>query len=116
MLAGMKEIADFMDKEVSEGANSKWSDTLNNQKKIIENLDLSLSGMLLNEIENKGITFQEYGLNLSRTHKKQMDNLEIDKRHFSNSSKESLLAAKKIEEEPQVNFEVYLKDFLDKIS
>jgi hypothetical protein len=45
-----------------------------------------------------------------------MDNLEIDKRHFSNSSKESLLAAKKIEEEPQVNFEVYLKDFLDKIS
>jgi glutamate--cysteine ligase len=116
VLAGMKEIADFMDKEVSEEANSKWSDTLNNQKKIIENLDLSLSGMLLNEIENKGITFQEYGLNLSRTHKKQMDNLEIDKRHFSNSSKESLLAAKKIEEEPQVNFEVYLKDFLDKIS
>jgi glutamate--cysteine ligase len=116
VLAGMKEIADFMDKEVSEGANSKWSDTLNNQKKIIENLDLSLSGMLLNEIEDKEITFQEYGLNLSRTHKKQMDNLEIDKRHFSNSSKESLLAAKKIEEEPQVNFEVYLKDFLDKIS
>jgi glutamate--cysteine ligase len=116
VLAGMKEIANFMDKEVSEEANSKWSDTLDNQKKIIENLDLSLSGMLLNEIENKGITFQEYGLNLSRTHKKQMDNLEIDKRHFSNSSKESLLAAKKIEEEPQVNFEVYLKDFLDKIS
>jgi hypothetical protein len=31
--------------------------------------------MLLNEIENNGITFQEYGMNISRSHKKQMDNL-----------------------------------------
>jgi hypothetical protein len=33
VLTGMKEIANFMDKEVSEEANSKWSDTLDNQKK-----------------------------------------------------------------------------------
>ena len=36
------------DKEVAEGANSKWSDTINNQKKVIDNTTLSSSESLSN--------------------------------------------------------------------
>jgi len=117
LLEGMNEIAQFMDNEVGEGISSKWSDTVNQQRKVIENLDLSLSGLLLKDIENKKITFQEYGLRLSRAHKKEMDDLVLNgNNNFNESSKESLLAAQKLEEEHQVDFEDYLKDFLDKIS
>ena len=113
----MNEIAQFMDNEVGEGISSKWSDTVNQQRKVIENLDLSLSGLLLKDIENKKITFQEYGLQLSRAHKKEMDDLVLNgSNNFNESSKESLLAAQRLEEEHQVDFEDYLKDFLDKIS
>ena len=117
LLEGMNEIAQFMDNEVGEGISSKWSDIVNQQRKVIENLDLSLSGLLLKDIENKKITFQEYGLRLSRAHKKEMDDLVLNgNNNFNESSKESLLAAQKLEEEHQVDFEDYLKDFLDKIS
>ena len=94
LLEGMNEIAQFMDNEVGEGISSKWSDTVNQQRKVIENLDLSLSGLLLKDIENKKITFQEYGLQLSRAHKKEMDDLVLNgNNNFNESSKESLLAA-----------------------
>ena len=46
-----------------------------------------------------------------------MDNLVLNgSNNFNESSKESLLAAQRLEEEHQVDFEDYLKDFLDKIS
>ena len=39
-----------MSKEVSQG-DSKWTDTLSNQKEVINSLDKSLSGSLLEEIQ-----------------------------------------------------------------
>jgi len=116
ILEEMNEIASFMDKEVFKGGNI-WTETLDEQKKIIEDYDLSLSGSLLKEIENSGLTFQEYGMNISHSHKKEMSDLAKDnEEYFAEKAKESLIEAKKIEEDRQISFEDYLKDFLNKIS
>ena len=116
ILDGMSEVATFMDEEVfKEG--SIWSETVGNQKKIIENYDLSLSGSLLEEVNKSGLTFQEYGLGISLAHKKQMNDLETDNdNEFRNKASESLKSAKKLEEEHQISFENYLEEFLNKIS
>ena len=84
---------------------------------MLENLDYSLSGTLLREIQNRNISYQEYGKELSSVHKAQMNELSLNGEHdFKAIANESLLEAEKIEKDSQVDFEVYLKDFLDKIS
>ena len=84
---------------------------------MLENLDYSLSGTLLREIQNRNISYQEYGKELSSVHKAQMNELSLNgENDFKAIAKESLLEAEKIEKDSQVDFEVYLKDFLDKIS
>ena len=113
----MKEIAEFMDNEVSENGDRVWSDYLSNQITVAENLDLALSGNLLKDIQDQDINFQEYGLRLSHLHKHQMDNTSPKNDHsFSAIANESLVAAEKIEKENQIDFEDYLKEFLGKIS
>ena len=87
------------------------------QKKVINNLDKSLSGSLLEEIQTNDMTLQEYGMKMSLLHKEHMDSLATDDEYFfTTTSQDSLEAAKKIEESNQENFEDYLKDFLNKIS
>ena len=116
ILDGMKDIAEFMHKEVSQG-DSKWTDTLTNQKEVINSLDKSLSGSLLEEIQINDMTLQEYGMKMSLLHKEHMDSLATDDEYFfTTTSQDSLEAAKEIEESNQENFEGYLKDFLNKIS
>ena len=116
ILNGMQEIADLMD-DVCLEDKKPWSDHLKNQKKVLENLDYSLSGTLLREIQNRNISYQEYGKELSSVHKAQMNELSLNGEHdFKAIANESLLEAEKIEKDSQVDFEVYLKDFLDKIS
>ncbi len=117
ILKGMEEIASFMDDEVSVEGSNVWSDNLEYQKKVIENLEYSLSGSLLKEIQDRNITYQEYGMELSNLHKKQMSDLSMDNKYdFAAISKESVEAAKKLEKDHRVEFEEYLKDFLSKIS
>ena len=117
ILKGMEEIASFMDDEVSVEGSNVWSDNLEYQKKVIENLEYSLSGSLLKEIQDRNITYQEYGMELSNLHKKQMSELSMDNKYdFAAISKESMEAAKKLEKDHRVEFEEYLKDFLSKIS
>ena len=117
ILSGMKEIAEFMDNEVSENGDRVWSDYLSNQITVAENLDLALSGNLLKDIQDQDVNFQEYGLRLSHLHKHQMDNTSPKNDHsFSAIANESLVAAEKIEKENQIDFEDYLKEFLGKIS
>ena len=112
----MQKIADLMD-DVCLEDKKPWSDHLKNQKKVLENLDYSLSGTLLREIQNRNISYQEYGKELSSVHKAQMNELSLNcENDFKAIAKESLLEAEKIEKDSQVDFEVYLKDFLDKIS
>ena len=116
ILDGMQEIAEFMSEEVSQG-DSKWTDTLTHQKEVINSLDKSLSGSLLEEIKSKNLNLQEYGMKMSLIHKEHMDNLATDDEYFfTTTSQDSLETAKKIEESNQENFEDYLKDFLNKIS
>ena len=116
ILDGMQDIAEFMSKEVSQG-DSKWTDTLSNQKEVINSLDKSLSGSLLEEIQTNDMTLQEYGMKMSLFHKEHMDSLATDDEYFfTTTSQDSLEAAKKIEESNKENFEDYLKDFLNKIS
>ena len=116
ILDGMQEIAEFMSEEVSQG-DSKWNDTLANQKEVINSLDKSLSGSLLEEIQTNDMTLQEYGMKMSLLHKEHMDSLATDDEYFfTTTSQDSLEAAKEIEESNQENFEGYLKDFLNKIS
>jgi hypothetical protein len=56
-------------------------------------------------------------MNISRSHKKKMsDPAKDNEEYFAEKAKESLIEAKKIEEDRQISFEDYLKDFLNKIS
>ena len=113
----MEEIANFMDSEVSIDGKRFWSKNLKHQKKVLENLDYSLSGTLLREIQDRNISYQEYGMELSAAHKKQMNELSLnDENDFTGIARESLLEAEKLEKDNQIGFEDYLKDFLNKIS
>ena len=116
ILKGMQEIADFMD-EISPEGKKLWSDNIKCQKDVLDNLEQSLSGTLLKEIQDRNISFQEYGMEVSSAHKSQMNNISIDSEYnFSAISEESISAAEIIEKDIQINFEDYLKDFLSKIS
>jgi glutamate--cysteine ligase len=117
ILNGMQEIADFMDNEVLSDGNGVWSNYLSSQIEVAKNLDMSLSGTLLKDIQDQDISFQQYGMHLSHLHKDQMDNTSPKNEHdFTSIANESLEAAKKIENENQIEFEDYLKEFLNKIS
>ena len=117
ILNGMQEIADFMDNEVLSDGNGVWSNCLSSQIKVAKNLDMSLSGTLLKDIQDQDISFQQYGMHLSHLHKDQMNNTSPKNEHdFRSIANESLDAAEKIENENQIEFEDYLKEFLNKIS
>ena len=60
ILNGMQEIADFMDNEVLSDGNGVWSNCLSSQIKVAKNLDMSLSGTLLKDIQDQDISFQQY--------------------------------------------------------
>jgi glutamate--cysteine ligase len=117
ILNGMDELAKFMDEViVSENENS-WFNTLINQKKTLNNLDSSLSGSLLKNIADHGMSFQEYGMHVSNRHQNEIKN--ISPKHAESlieASKKSLQDARDIESSQQEDFEDYLKEFLDKIS
>ena len=78
---------------------------------------MSLSGTLLKLIQDLDISFQQYGMHLSHLHIDQMNNTSRKNEHdFRSIANESLDAAEKIENENQIEFEDYLKEFLNKIS
>ena len=116
ILKGMEQIADFMDEIAPEG-KKLWSNSIKQQKIVLDNLENSLSGTLLKEIQDRNITYQEYGMEVSAAQKDQMNELSIDGEYnFSTVSEDSLSAADVMEEDNQIDFEDYLKDFLNKIS
>ena len=106
ILNGMDEIAKFMDEViVSENENS-WFNTLINQKKTLNNLDSSLSGSLLKNIADHGMSFQEYGMHVSNRHQNEIKN--ISPKHAESlieASKKSLQDARDIESSQQEDFE-----------
>ena len=91
--------------------------TLEKQKNTINDYGLSLSESMLNEISNKEISFQEYGLNISKQHREEIKNISTnDQDVLIQAAKKSLIDASDIESSQDTDFEVYLRDFLNKIS
>jgi glutamate--cysteine ligase len=117
ILDGMEEIAKFMDEVVTFEDGNIWMNTLEKQKNTINDYGLSLSESMLNEISNKEISFQEYGLNISKQHREEIKNISTnDLDVLIQAAKKSLIDAKEIESSQDTDFEVYLRDFLNKIS
>ena len=117
ILNGMDEIAKFMDEVIVSENKNTWLNTLINQKKTLNNLDSSLSGSLLKNIRDHGMSFQEYGMHVSNRHQNEIKNM--SPKHAESlieASKKSLQDARDIESSQQEDFEDYLKEFLDKIS
>ena len=113
----MEEIASFMDEVVISEDENIWSHNLKIQKDTIENYHLSLSELMLNEISSKDMSFQEYGINISKQHLEMINNISLkNKANLVQAAQNSLLHASDIESSQDVDFEDYLKDFLNKIS
>ena len=68
ILDGMVEIAKFMDEVVTFEDENIWMNSLEKQKNTINDYGLSLSESILNEISNEEMSFQEYGMNISKQH------------------------------------------------
>ena len=106
-----------MDEVVTFEDGNIWMNTLEKQKNTINDYGLSLSESMLNEISNKEISFQEYGLNISKQHREEIKNISTnDLDVLIQAAKKSLIDAKEIESSQDTDFEVYLRDFLNKIS
>ena len=117
IISGMEEIAIFMDQEVTQDGNNSWLEKIQDKREMVNNLDLSLSGSLLKEIKEKGMSFQEYSMNLSLQHNEKLNSIpESETHNFDEVARNSLNEAKNIEQAGQADFEVYLKEFLSKIS
>ncbi len=117
IISGMEEIAIFMDQEVTQDGNNSWLEKIQDKREMVNNLDLSLSGSLLKEIKEKGMSFQEYSMNLSLQHNEKINSIpESETHNFDEVARNSLNEAKNIEQAGQADFEVYLKEFLSKIS
>ena len=106
-----------MDEEVEKGGDNSWQNAINGKKEIVDNPNLSKSGSLLNEIQKKNISHQEYSMELSFLHQKTLNSITNDEDiKFAEVAKNSLSDALKIDQSSQVDFEIYLADFLSKIS
>ena len=117
IIEGMKRIAVFMDEEVEKGGDNSWQNAMNGKKEIVDNPNLSKSGSLLNEIQKKNISHQEYAMELSFLHQKTLNGITNNEDiKFAEVAKNSLSDAIKIDQSSQVDFEIYLADFLSKIS
>ena len=117
IIEGMKRIAVFMDEEVERGGDNSWQNAMNGKKEIVDNPNLSKSGSLLNEIQKKNISHQEYAMELSFLHQKTLNGITNNEDiKFAEVAKNSLSDAIKIDQSSQVDFEIYLADFLSKIS
>ena len=117
IISGMEEIAVFMDQEVVQDGNNSWFEKIQDKREMVNDLDLSLSGSLLKEIKEKDTSFQEYSMKLSLQHHEKLNSMpESETHNFDEVARNSLNEAKNIEQAGQADFEVYLREFLSKIS
>jgi hypothetical protein len=72
---------------------------------------------MLNEISNEEMSFQQYGMNISKQHHEEIKNISTnDQDILIQTAKKSLIDANDIESSQEADFEDYLRDFLNKIS
>jgi len=116
ILSELEEVAEFMDKEVHQDRGLSWLPSISNQKNNLTKNGV-LSAQVLEDLEANDLSFRDLGNKLSKEHHESMTNKssKLDEL-FSNASKKSIEDTKKIESSNQIEFENYLKEFLDKIS
>ena len=106
-----------MDKEVFQGQNINWLQSVAAQKENLLSPNGTLSGQVLEDLKDKGLSFRDLGNKVSHLHQNTMTSKisNLDEL-FLGASKKSLEDTKNIESSNQTNFEDYLKEFLEKIS
>ena len=116
IISELEEVAEFMDKEVHQDRGLSWLPSISNQKNNLTKNE-ALSARVLEDLEANDLSFRDLGNKLSKEHHESMTNRssKLDEL-FSNASKKSIEDTKKIESSNQIEFENYLKEFLDKIS
>ena len=113
ILAQLLELANFLDRIEKSKENEK---SLRNISKLIENPELTPSGKMLNEMDEKKLSFLDFGIQRSRKHKKYYLDLDLslaELKFFKIISNESHQAAKKLDRDGKEDFNAYLKNFLD---
>ena len=113
IMAQLLELAKFLDRIEKSKENEK---SLRNISKLIENPELTPSGKMLNEMDEKKLSFLDFGIRKSKKHQKYYLDLDLsldELEFFKNISNESHEAAKKLDRDEKENFNAYVKNFLD---
>ena len=117
LLLELEKVAEFMDKEVIKDKNVSWLKSISDQKDNLIDLNGTLSGLVMNDLENNDLSFRDLGNKMSNLHQEEMTSKKSNlEKLFIDASKKSIEDTKKIESTEQKDFEDYLKEFLDKIS
>jgi len=117
LLIELETVAEFMDKEVFKGQNLNWLQSIAAQKENLLTPKGTLSGQVLEDLKDKGLSFRDLGNKMSNLHQNTMtsERSNLDEL-FRDASKKSFEDIKNIESKDQKDFEDYLKEFLEKIS
>ena len=117
LLLELEKVAEFMDKEVIKDKNVSWLKSISDQKDNLIDLNGTLSGLVMNDLENNDLSFRDLGNKMSNLHQEEMTSKKSNlEKLFIDASKKSIEDTKKIESTEQKDFEDYLNEFLDKIS
>ena len=117
LLFELEKVADFMDREVLKSKNGSWLKSISAQTHNITNQDGTLSGQVIDDLENNNLSFRGLGNKMSNLHQEKMISKKTNlDQLFLDACKKSIKDTKNIESKNQKDFEDYLKDFLDKIS
>ena len=117
LLLELEKVAEFMDKEVIKDKNVSWLKSISDQKDNLIDLNGTLSGLVMNDLENNDLSFRDLGNKMSNLHQEEMSSKKSNlEKLFIDASKKSIEDTKKIESTEQKDFEDYLNEFLDKIS
>ena len=110
-------VAEFMDREVFKDLNINWQSSISAQKENLLSPNGTLSGQVLKDLKDEDLSFRDLGNKMSNLHQNTMTS-EIPNLDelFLGASKKSLEDTKNIESSNQIDFEDYLKEFLEKIS
>ena len=113
ILKQLSEIANFLDKIEK---SKKNKESLKNISGLIENPDLTPSGKMLTEMNEKKLSFLEFCIRRSK--KNQMQYLALDLsldelKFFKNISNESHKSAKMLDNSKNEDFDAYIKNFVD---
>ena len=107
------EIANFLDKIEK---SKKNKESLKNISGLIENPDLTPSGKMLTEMNEKKLSFLEFCIRRSK--KNQMQYLALDLsldelKFFKNISNESHKSAQRLHNNKNEDFDAYIKNFVN---